>query len=44
MAVSNGSYYKPDEALHELMIQETILNVAVDVKAIFEAKMRGDIK
>lgn len=34
MAVSNGSYYKPDEALHELMIQETIVNVAVDVQVL----------
>ena len=31
LAVSNDSYYKPDEALHELQMQETIM------KAMFDA-------
>lgn len=34
MPVSNDKYYKPDEALQELMIKETIINVAVDVQAL----------
>lgn len=34
LAVSNDSYYKPDEALHELQIQEAIMKVSVDVQAV----------
>lgn len=34
MGVSNGSYYKPDEALQELMNQEQILNTAIDIQAL----------
>lgn len=34
MPVSNNNYHKPEEALHELMLQETIINVAVDVQAL----------
>lgn len=33
MAVRDDSYYRPDAALHELMLQETIVNVAVDIQA-----------
>ncbi|MDO4313999.1 MAG: hypothetical protein Q4C52_13040 [Eubacteriales bacterium] len=33
MAISNDKYYKPDEALYELMIQENIINIAVDAQA-----------
>lgn len=33
MAVSNDSYYRPDRALHELMLQKTIVDVAVDIQA-----------
>ncbi len=43
MAVSNDSYYKPDEALHELMIQETIVNVAVDVQALLRILVEKEI-
>ena len=32
--VGNDKYYKPDEALHELMMQENIMNVAVDIQAL----------
>lgn len=32
--VGNDKYYKPDEALHELMMQETIMNLAVDIQAL----------
>lgn len=34
MAVSNDSYYKPDEALHELQTQETIMKALVDVQVV----------
>lgn len=34
MTVSNSNYYDPDEALHELMLQETIINAAVDVQML----------
>lgn len=33
MAVSNDNYYRPDGALHELMLQKTIVDVAVDIQA-----------
>lgn len=32
MSVSNDNYYKPDEALHELQVQETILRTAIDIQ------------
>lgn len=34
MSVSNDNYYKPDQALHELMIQQTIADVAVDIQVL----------
>lgn len=34
MTVSNDNYYNPDEALHELMMQETVVNVAVDIQML----------
>lgn len=34
MEVGNNSYYDPDEALHELAVQEQILNTAIDVQAL----------
>ena len=43
MAISNNNYYKPDEALHELMIQETIVNVAVDVQALLRILVEKEI-
>lgn len=43
MAVSNNSYYKPEDALHELMIQETIINVAVDVQALLRILVEKEI-
>lgn len=33
-AVGRDAYYKPDEALHELMLQEQILNTAIDIQAL----------
>ena len=32
MPVSNYKLYKPEEALHELQVQETILKTAIDVQ------------
>lgn len=32
MSVSNDNFYKPDDALHELQMQETILKTAIDVQ------------
>lgn len=32
MSVSNDNFYKPEEALHELQIQGTILKAAIDVQ------------
>lgn len=33
MPVSNNSYYKPEEALQELQLQENILRSLIDVQA-----------
>lgn len=34
MGVKNSSYYEPEEALQELIIQEQILNTAIDIQAL----------
>ncbi|MCI8795308.1 MAG: hypothetical protein HFG89_00420 [Dorea sp.] len=36
MSVSNDNFYKPDEALHELRTQETIMNIAVDAQSALQ--------
>lgn len=36
MAVSNSNYYKPDEALQELMLQEQILNALIETQTILQ--------
>ena len=36
MSVSRDAYYNPDEALHELMIQENILNAMVDTQVVLQ--------
>lgn len=41
--VGNDKYYKPEEALHELMMQETIVNVAVDVQALLRLLVTKEI-
>ena len=41
--VRNDKYYKPDEALHELMMQETIMNLAVDVQALLRILVEKEI-
>lgn len=43
MAVSNDKYYKPDEALHELMLQEAIVNTAVDIQALLQILVAKNI-
>lgn len=43
MAVSNGNIYKPDEALHELYTQETIVKIAVDVQTILQILVDKEI-
>lgn len=43
MPVSNDKYYKPDEALHELMVQETIVSVAVDIQALLRILVEKEI-
>lgn len=40
--VGNDKYYKPDEALHELM-QETIMNLAVDVQGLLRILVEKQI-
>ena len=34
MPVTNDKFYKPEEALHELQVQETILKTAIDVQVV----------
>lgn len=43
MALSNNKYYKPDEALHELMLQEAIVNTAVDIQALLQILVAKNI-
>lgn len=43
MAVSNDSYYKPDEALHELQMQETIMKAMVDVQVVLRILVDKEI-
>ena len=43
MAVSNENYYKPDQALHELMTQQTIVEVAVDVQMLLRILVDKEI-
>lgn len=43
MSISRDNYYDPDEALHELMVQETIINVAVDVQMLLRILVDKDI-
>lgn len=43
MSVSNDNFYKPDEALHELQTQETIMNIAVDVQTALQILVDKEI-
>ena len=43
MAVSNENYYKPDQALHELMTQQTIVDCAVDIQVLLRILVDKEI-
>lgn len=43
MPVSNDSFYKPEEALHELQVQETILKTAIDVQVVLRILVDKEI-
>lgn len=43
MPVSNEKYYKPEEALQDLYVQETILNVAIDIQALLRVLVNKEI-
>ena len=43
MPVSNDNFYKPEEALHELQVQETILKTAIDVQVVFRILVDKEI-
>lgn len=43
MPVSNDKFYKPEEALHELQLQETILKTAIDVQIVLRILVDKEI-
>lgn len=43
MPVSNEKLYKPEEALHELQVQETILKTAIDVQVVLRILVDKEI-
>ena len=43
MAVSNENYYKPEQALHELMTQQTIMDIAIDVQVLLRILVDKEI-
>ena len=43
MSVSNEKLYKPEEALHELQVQETILKTAIDVQVVLRILVDKEI-
>lgn len=43
MPVSNDNFYKSEEALHELQIQETILKTAIDVQVVLRILVDKEI-
>lgn len=43
MPVSNDKFYKPEEALHELQVQETILKIAIDVQVVLRILVDKEI-
>ena len=43
MPVSNDNYYKPDQALHELATQQTIVDVAVDIQVLLRILVDKEI-
>lgn len=43
MSVSNSSYYKPDDALQELLLQEQILNSLIEGQTILQLLIKKEI-
>ena len=43
MPVSNEKFYKPEEALHELQVQEAILKTAIDVQVVLRILVDKEI-
>ena len=43
MPVSNDNFYKPEEVLHELQVQETILKTAIDVQVVLRILVDKEI-
>lgn len=43
MPVSNDKFYKPEEALHELQVQETVLKTAIDVQVVLRILVDKEI-
>lgn len=43
MLVSNEKFYKPEEALHELQVQEAILKTAIDVQVVLRILVDKEI-
>ena len=43
MPVTNDKFYKPEEALHELQVQETILKTAIDVQVVLRILVDKEI-
>lgn len=43
MPVSNDKLYKPEEALHELQVQETVLKTAIDVQVVLRILVDKEI-
>lgn len=43
MPVSNDNFYKQEEALHELQVQETILKTAIDVQVVLRILVDKEI-
>ena len=43
MPVTNEKFYKPEEALHELQIQETVLKTAIDVQVVLRILVDKEI-
>ena len=43
MAVSNDNLYKPEQALHELVTQQTIVDCAVDIQVLLRILVDKEI-
>lgn len=43
MAASNENYYRPEQALHELTTQQTIVDLAVDIQTLLRILVDKEI-